>query len=447
MLKIFFDSPSDFQLRDLRGILCIVGILALATSFSYFVHFREFSAPDSPGYITPAGNLVAGRGFSDAAGGPETLRTPGYPLLIALFLGAGLNLKYLVLCQHFMRILLALTAVTFAYQISKSRKAALVAGVLYCVDLPTLLAANSLLTEMFFTTILTIIFWLLWSESRNQHEHWTRTVVIGLLCGASALVRPIAIFFFLPAMIYLWLVRKRFRLRASLVFVMSFACLPLLWMTRNYNQTGYFIFSSISGADLLSYRAAGALAVNDPGPFAANFRRHRDELEALACEDLIRLYGRECSTLPIPMSHEYYGQLGRKILLQHPAAAAKLTLRGIAVTMLDGGAPSFAEIAHISPHTAIKVLLLYTVPVLCLAIAGLWWIWSENRQFFYLAVLIMFYFVFLSAGAESYSRYRVPIIPILVVLTAIGLDFILGRLHPHRAEPGPGEMPVTITKG
>lgn len=435
MHKTRVDTPSDFGLRNLRSILCIVGILALSTSFFYFVHFRSFYAPDSPSYLAPAANLLEGRGFLDAAGGPETLRTPGYPLFVVPFLWMGLNLKYLVLCQHLMRALIALAVVTFAFRISHSRKSALIAGVLYCIDLPTLESANSILTEMLFTTILTIIFLLLWNESRNQHEHWTRAVVIGLLCGAAALIRPIGIFFFLPATVYLWLVRERFRIRASLVFVMSFACLPLLWMARNYHQTGYFIFSSISGADLLSFRAAGALAINDPGPFAANFRRHRDELDALACEDLIRLYGRECSELPIPLSHEYYGQLGRKILLQHPAATMKLTLRGIAVTMLDGGATSFAEIAHISPHTAIEVLLLYTVPVLCLAIAGLTWIWRENRQCFYLAVLVMLYFVFLPAGAESYSRYRVPIIPILVVLAATGLDFILDRCYPHQAEP------------
>ena len=103
--------------------------------------------------------------------------------------------------------------------------------------------------------------------------------------------------------------------------------------------------------------------------------------------------------------------------------------------MLGGGATALVGIAHVSPDSARRVLLLYTVPALCLAIAGLTRIWKANRQLFYLTVLVTMYFILLSAGPEAYSRFRVPITPILVLLTATGLVFILDCHHAHRAEP------------
>ena len=53
--------------------------------------------------------------------------------------------------------------------------------------------------------------------------------------------------------------------------------------------------STIGAEDLLYYRAAGALAVQQPGPYLANVLKVRNVLIDQTCADLERAYGRNCS--------------------------------------------------------------------------------------------------------------------------------------------------------
>jgi len=421
------------SLRNIPRVITFVVLLAFFSSFLYFQHFHEFYTPDSPTYLAPAANLIAGKGFTGSTGYPETVRTPGYPLLVIPFLWTHLNLKYLILFQHLVRLLIVLATTAFAYQISGSRRLALTTGILLSIDLPLLEATNVIMTEILFTALLSIVLWLLSIESMQTETPGLVCLLCGLLSGASVLVRPVGVFFLGPAVLYLSLSRRTFRMRTALFLTLSFTCLPLGWAARNYWRTGYFTVSSISGINMLLYRAAGALAINDGGDFHANFEKRQQELAVLACEDLSQLYRRNCAELPIPLKAVYYSRLGRTILSQHPIAYTKLALRSSAVMMLDGGPSSLAAITGINPHVAIRLLLIYTFPSLCLAIVGLFRFWREDRNFFYLVFLTVSYFVVISAGAESNSRFRVPIMPFYALLIAAGVDFILYRCHKHTA--------------
>lgn len=415
------------------GVLISIALFALATNFLYFAHFSNFYSADSSTYITPASNLLGGHGFTDSDDRPEANRTPGYPLLITPFVWAGIDLRYLVMFQHLMLALLAVATAAAAFQVSRSRRQALLAGILLSIDLPMLEAANTILTETMFTVTFAAALWLLWTGSRQPEQPWMgRLLVSGLLAGASVLIRPIGVFFFLPAALYLLLAGKRFRLRAALVFTVAFACFPLMWATRNYHKAGYFQVSSISGFQLLGWRAAGVVALNDPGDFNSNVAKRRAQLEDQACRELKVLYGKSCSELSFAQKSEYQMRLSRKILAQHPIGYLKLALRGAAVMLLDGGPTSLEGMTGINPHRGIRLLLIYTVPAFCFAVVGLLRLWNTNRRLFYLSFLTISYFVTVSSGAESYSRYRVPIVPVYVILIAAGVDTALKLRTPRR---------------
>src|SRR5262249_13522847 len=156
--------------------------------------------------------LIHGQGFTGADGRPETARTPGYPLLIALFLAAGAGGKSLVFFQHLMLVALTVGTVIVAFRLSGSRRQAIIAGILLVIDLPILEAANYVLTEAFFTVVLAAALWLLWTASREKQESSsTRLLLSGMLAGASVLIRPVALYFFVPAAAYLVLTRSRFQ--------------------------------------------------------------------------------------------------------------------------------------------------------------------------------------------------------------------------------------------
>ena len=110
-------------------ILGAVAILSILTGAFYFQHFHDFYFPDSSTYVTPAVSLLSGHGFTDIAGDPETVRTPGYPLFILLFLWMKLDLKYLVILQHVLRELIILATTAITLRVTRSLRQALLAGV------------------------------------------------------------------------------------------------------------------------------------------------------------------------------------------------------------------------------------------------------------------------------------------------------------------------------
>lgn len=418
-------TSSTFALRTFRTVpLRVIVILAILTGTLYFLHFRSFYEPDSSSYITPANNLLTGHGFTGADARPETVRTPGYPLLILPFLWSKLDLKWLVIFQHFLRVLIILATSAFMLYLTGSRRQAFLAGIFLCIDLPLLEATNTILTEIPYTAILLVVLWLLWVASQKGGEGWIYLAGSGLLAGMSALVRPVSLFLFVPVTIYLLLSQQR-KTRAALAFILAFSLFPLTWSIRNYRQTGYFTLSSITGTNMLLYRAAGILAIHDPGDFNANLRLRQTELKNRACEDLRRLTRQECSTVSAPQQSDCYARLGEKIVVENPGSYIRLAARAAAVMMLDGGPTSLEGITGIRQTVGIRLLLIYTAPFLCLTLIGLLRFWKQNRQLFYLFLLIVAYFVTISAGAEAYSRLRVPIDPLCTILAAVGMNTVI----------------------
>jgi hypothetical protein len=413
------DNSWRSVLSAIPGILVCITILAVLTGSLYFWRFGAIYESDSSTYIIPAANLLAGHGFTDARGNPETLRPPGYPLIILPFLRAGLDLKYLVLAQHLLRVLLILATTAFAFRLTRERMTALLVGVLLCIDTPLLASANSVLTELCFTVVLGIALALLWAGSRDTRKSVASCGLAGLLAGAAVLIRPIGLFLFVAIAVYLFFAYGRFKWRAISVFVLAFLCLPIAWAARNRNETGFFTVSSISGLSMLQYRAAGILALNDHGDLEVQRAKHAKELEGEACRQFKRDYGRDCSQLSAPERSEYFSQFGRKFVLQHKVAYLKLAVRGAAMMMLT---------ANLVPLTGIKGLgVIFTLPALVFALVGLKPCWTSYRSFFWLAVLVIAYFVAVSAGAEAYSRFRVPIVPLYCILSAMGLNYALTR--------------------
>jgi 4-amino-4-deoxy-L-arabinose transferase-like glycosyltransferase len=287
------------------------------------------------------------------------------------------------------------------------------------------------MTEVVFTLALGIALKLLWTGSMKLSGRMVRCLAAGLLCGATVLIRPVSIFLFVPVAVYLVLVRREWR--AAAAFCVAFLCLPLAWAVRNDLRAGYLGVSSISGYSVMQSRAAGVLAINDPGEFYANLDKRQAELAAQACHDLERIHAVvDCEQLSIPIRSAYYSKVGVAILVRHPFAYLKLAIRGFGMMMLTGSPASLAGITGLNFDVAAKLLLLYTVPCLGFAVFGLKQCWTMNRAFFWLAALVIGYFVIVSSGAETFARFRVPVLPLYSILIALGLDSAWQRISNRR---------------
>src|SRR5712691_1943100 len=128
---------------DLAGVAAI----ATLTNFTYFfLCGANFFFPDSFTYLAPAQNLLRGLGFFERPGVVETMRTPGYPLLLALF---GTHPLPVIVLQHLLHVAL----VGGVYVVTRwrvSRSAALAAALLLAIDTPSIHIANKILSETLF---------------------------------------------------------------------------------------------------------------------------------------------------------------------------------------------------------------------------------------------------------------------------------------------------------
>jgi hypothetical protein len=414
-------------LRSHWRVLLFVAVLSLVTNFSYFHYHSDFFWPDSASYVGPAHSLLAGQGFRSVGGQPETTRTPGYPLLIALYLGLDSSLRSLIGFQHALNVTVTVAVAAFTLWLIGSGIMGCAVGLVLSFDLPTLVSGNSVLTETLFTVMLTLLLWGVWQQ--GLYPGRSRPVICwGLVGGASVLVRPVALLFCVPIGLYLFLVCGKYRWRCLGCFGLGFLLLPLAWSARNYHQTGSFILTSISGYDLLLYKAAGAVAIEDPGDFYRNVEMRQAELQAKACADVLTRTGRGCSTLSSVEVSSLFSRWGRQVLLDHPLGYAKVGLRGAATMMLGGDPEHLGEILGVSKNRAREMILALMSLEALMAIIGIWFWLHYERSLTYLILLTLGYFIAISAGAETYSRFRVPVMPVYALLIAGGVFYLANRI-------------------
>ena len=412
--------------KRIPGVLATVAIVSCLTNFLFYLHFRTYVVPDTISYVVPAKNLIAGRGFTNAYGQPELFRTPGYTVLMSPFLMAGDGLKYLVVVQHILAILIAVGTALFVFRNSGSRLQSLVAGVVLAVDLPFITAANNLLSELPFTAMLTVALYLVWSGSQEPTQ--LRAILLaGLLSGASVLVRPVAVLIFLPISLYLLLSCKQAKLKAAVAFTVAWAILPGLWMIRNHHVTDHYVLTTLSSHNLLLYRAAGVEVAHDPGNIGDNVVRRQVEMKKEECQALGFGYVEECPQADPILRYQYEQKTAVPIILHHIPEYLKLTTRSAAAMMLGAGPSEVAEITHVPPLRAPIVILAVTVPFFLFAGLGLAYWWRNDRRFFYLTFLVIAYFVLVSAG-DAYSRMRVPIMPLYAALIGAGVALVYQKI-------------------
>lgn len=391
---------------------------------------------DSAFYRAQAENLVAVGASLDASGQPETRYTPGYPAFVAVFLASGLGYPGAMAAQHVLWIALTAAVMSLTLRASTSLIAAWVAGFVTSLDLPGLQASISVLSETLAAATLFAAVWCTFfgirASSSSAAVRWATAA--GALAGATALVRPIAILLGLPLAIALVIgADRRWRVRSMTALLLVFAILPVAWTIRNVRQTGVATLSSLAGINLLHFRAAGTLAIRDPGGIDANLIRRREELEQAACRNLEARYRRPCAELSWAERSTEYSRAAWPIILGDPLATLRQAARALGMIVFGGGASLLSELTGLSERTTRLLSLAYTVPMAMLAVLGMGYWWRRDRAFAVLVLLVVGYMFGMALGAEAYSRFRVPVIPLYAILCGGGAAWLHGVVLSERS--------------
>jgi len=216
------------------------------------IRFDEF-ADDRDAYLAIANNLLHGVGFSTSGiDQPTAFRPPLYPLLLAFFTGIFGIIGIAIL--HLIAGSVTIWATVKLGERLGLKRGAMLAGLLVAID-PILLRYTTLpMTEVLFTALTTLMLWL-WNRA-DQRPSWNAYLLTGFTFGVTTLCRPSL----LPMLLVLWVLYLMNDLtsfhRAERV-IKSTLCIALVgvaalitmlpWGVRNQAILGHFKLTTTHG--------------------------------------------------------------------------------------------------------------------------------------------------------------------------------------------------------
>jgi hypothetical protein len=412
----------------------------------------SFSQGDTMSYLEPGRNLLLhGRFVAD--GVPDLVRTPGYPLFLAITSLAGLPAAALA------NVILSVFSVILVWRLGlavfSDKRIALGAAWIFAFEpvsiaLSVVLLSESLFLALFLLSMERLAFFL-------REPRLLVLMVAGLWLAAATFARPVTYYLPVALAVGLFLVFVRvpgLRWKAPAVLLISVLPWLAAWQIRNKIETGYSGFSSITEINLYYYDAVGVMA---------RVERHNwiDAMHELGYVNFSQSRGQIYLYQPYLALHPEqsgWNQAQRlafmhaeavRIIKAHYGSFMHNCLLALFKTGFEPGAAYFVHLLNpeVEKHTAGLVLgegvarggiiLAKTYPwiaaekaalgvaLLCFYIfaargvfrggmhnANVWLLLGTSLYFFTLSAV--------GAGPGADSRFRLPVMPVVCIFAAAG---------------------------
>lgn len=405
------DDPARTISRD----VCLVVALALLArlTLALWLPHDDTVFWDQP-YWHYAKNLAAGQGFwMPNPYGAEigldrayAFRPPLFPFLWGCVFAVTGGAYAPIRIAH---AVLSSLACGLAYLAGRelfpgSRKIAFLGGGLCALYPPLIWHSVHLMTEPLFIFFTTALLLALFRFQRTRRMRWV--VLAGFAAGLGILSRSVLAGFLPFAAIWLWWVRGRGRraLAEAALFVGVAAACMSPWVIRNAVHFHAFV-PTTTDAGHGFYVANNAHALHDRRGF------WMPESWAFAMKP------GETSVGEVEMSRRLT-RLASAYLVQHPGAAVKLMARRFATLW------RFYPSVEFVGRKAAAVYGLSYVPLFPFILFGLWLAHRKGRAVLpnvVLVDLLVLYTTGMSVLFLAMMRYRVPLMPFLLMFAALGL--------------------------
>ena len=249
-------------LLPIFSILAGVGTLIFAHQRTGSIDGYAFSSLDGREYYQLATNLAHHGRFSQSESppfDPDTWRTPGYPLFVAIHvLIFGDSPRSVIAMQQLLNLVSTLLLTFIALKYMSTRRALLV-GLLFVFEPYHHFYSLWLMPTTLFVTVLLLI-WHVWHRAIAPGR-WQWCALLGALTGFAVLLRPLSIL--LPVVVLVGLGIEWFRqrekrkvlFRALGVTLAAMMLIVGVWVGRNKVVAGQFALSHQSGIVLSYFKA------------------------------------------------------------------------------------------------------------------------------------------------------------------------------------------------
>jgi hypothetical protein len=460
----------------MRSALLFIALIAAIHALGFIWYQRpdwDVAWTDQGGYQLLANGLVRSGQFTrypDASPFvPEAIRTPGYPLFVALVYRAfGVSHLAVALVQAAMFVGLCLVVYLLAKEITTiptSRAAALLTA---CYP-PIPYYGALILTEVWTTCILVLAMYLCVLAMRTQ-----RTWVFaesGLCLGLTALSRPV--FILLPLFLMAAALTPLTALeggaarprRNAMAGWAVLLCVSLLtvtpWFLYNHRHFGRFTLSAAGGIGRPVWEGSwqgmwsGRLqaTLTDLADRPPSDQELADRVRALAREthldptpmllyvtqwrEIRRIWTRPAAPRErvdarIEGDQEYLRVGVTNIKVAPVKYLARRVTRGLFVLWVGELPIRYTQINHVS-RSVIVVIWLVQLMLIGLALVGFLCTWRDGRQMV-AAVLAapLVYVTIVHFFLLTEARQSLPVKPLLLIFAAIGLVRLVGRVGSAR---------------
>jgi hypothetical protein len=430
---------------------------------------------------------------------PETFRTPVYPTFLALIFGFGGSPFFAVVVQSFLSLQTVWLIMLFMGRIFRP-EAAWLAGLLAALDPLNLIYTHELMTEsLFILFILNGIysFLIIVTADEKDNNLFSWSIFGGVCVGLAMLTRPIGIYLII-FLIILWLTGSFvgggwitlhrgsfFKTHVSsswpgrltsvgkyvVIFIVAMSILPSLWALRNYHFYNRFFISTMADHNLLVTITSNIVGkIRDPeGKFTS--MQITEQLEKELRAKMVQEGYKNPSE---PEEAAYFRNWSLQVIKQNPLLFLRFYGKGF-ITMFIPDLPGFYELIGLTEHNkgglgaiirdglrpaliryfgeSWYLYVIFALPLIFfdLAIYGLaFWgtlnLW-RSRDFFrlFLVLSIIVYWLAISAVGGA-PRYRLPLDPFLIILSAWGW-FTLKYSNLSHIQPPAREQNAEIKAG
>jgi 4-amino-4-deoxy-L-arabinose transferase-like glycosyltransferase len=429
----------------------VTGIVARVAWAAWIAHADPLAirSPDTPGYVWPAHALIEAGRFSVSPLDPTPMfvRTPGYPAFLAAILWITSSEWAISPTQAAFSALTVAAVVLVGWRLL-GRTAGLVAGALLVLDPLQFMASGTILTEgvaSLTTAAIAVVGLLVFGRRRARDVPVGAVFGLGALVALATMVRP-TMWFYPGVLLVLLGIRFRHVPRRALVTRLLAFMVPIVlvvggWQVRNHSAVDSWQLSGATG--LLLYCSNGArIEARTTGATMLAARQR------LGCPTTGEDPDGECKStegwtcqVPDPgapgQGFDEWNRRGLEIMTDHPVQAARIMVEGVVRQIAGPGTDTVRQYVDV-PASPPLVLGLFSWNAFLWALAGVGaaaGLRSGNRGYWAFVIATVGYVIIVSTGDAAYARYRVPIIPLLALLAANGVQWSVRRLRSRGGHP------------
>jgi 4-amino-4-deoxy-L-arabinose transferase-like glycosyltransferase len=444
--------------KDFLLISTVVIIIQLLFAIPVIPNINRALLPiaDAIRYDRLAYNLVEHNTFSRnlvPPYRPESFVPPGYPAFLAIFYTLfGRNPIPVILIQIILSCFTGILAFLFVRQFTNNQKIALISGILFGLSPNFAFHSTKLISETLFTFLLLLSLYLIYIAIKNSNKN--TMYLAGFLLGLCTYVRTISIYF--PILIFIIFLIWQKKIKVSLTSLIGFIIIYFLtltpWIVRNSIIFKKPVFATTAEVNITLYNAPTVIA-SEKG---ISLTEARDTIWSEV--QTIFANHPQLDTSNEVIRAQIGSQVGLKYILRYPLTYAKIHATSFLLNFIVPiGISPLIKFVTGKPLPGLKMKPRVMQDALALLARGkikqavdlvikerfynlspigfLILIWASIFQLFIMIgviiclirffkitsyLLIPIIYFTLATGPVCDARLRVPIEPLLIILTLIG---------------------------